>query len=256
MSPIKIFQNASALLITLLLWTYYLFGSTVFFLLFYVPAYLFSKNRARAFQTLNHMNMKIFFALTRFLIPRTKFKIQDEIRQLQSSVVVCNHLSYLDPILLVSLLKRQSTVVKSTFFHVPFFGWLLRNSCYMPSASSELEGQAMVENLESIKEYLAAGGNFFVFPEGTRSRDGKLTPFNKGVFSIARYCNVPLKLVYIKDTDKLFKPGTFLFNTRDYIEIEVELIGSLELDYKSDNFSISAVADEARNIFEQRIARS
>jgi 1-acyl-sn-glycerol-3-phosphate acyltransferase len=256
MSPIKIFQNASALFITLFLWAYFLFGSALFFLLFYIPAYLFSTNRVRAFQNLNHMNMKIFFALTRFLIPGTKFKIQDEIRQLQSSVVVCNHLSYLDPILLVSILRRQCTIVKSTFFHVPFFSWLLRNSCYIPSASSELEGQAMVENLESIKEHLAAGGNFFVFPEGTRSRDGKLTPFHKGVFSIARYCNAPLKLVYIKDTDKLFKPGTFLFNTRDNIEIEVELIGTLAPDYRSDNFSLSAVADEARNIFEQRIARS
>ena len=125
----------------------------------------------------------------------------------------------------------------------------------MPSESSELMGQAMVENLENIKEHLEAGGNFFVFPEGTRSHDGKLAPFNKGVFSIARYCNAPLKMVYIKNTDKLFKPGTFLFNIHDNIEIVVELIGSLTPDYKSDNFSISAVADEARNIFEQRIRR-
>jgi len=199
--------------------------------------------------------MKNFFALTRFLIPRTKFKIQDEVRQIKSSVVICNHLSYLDPILLTSIFKRQCTIVKSTFFHVPFFGWLLRNSCYMPSESSEEEGQTMVENLESIKEHLAAGGSFFVFPEGTRSRDGKLASFNKGVFSIARYCNAPLKLVYIKNTDKLFKPGTFLFNTRDNIEILVELIGSFTPDYKSDVFSISAVANEVRNVFEQRTRR-
>ena len=255
MSITKIFQNASALLITSLLWGYFLVCSTAFFLFFHIPAYLFSKNRARAFQNLNYINMKNFFALTRFLIPRTKFKIQDEVRQIKSSVVICNHLSYLDPILLTSIFKRQCTIVKSTFFHVPFFGWLLRNSYYMPSESSEEEGQTMVENLESIKEHLAAGGSFFVFPEGTRSRDGKLGSFNKGVFSIARYCNAPLKLVYIKDTDKLFKPGTSLFNTHDYIEIELELIGSLDPDYKSDNFSISSVADEARNIFEQRIGR-
>ena len=256
MSPIKIFQNASALFITLLIWAYFLCGSTVIFLFGHIPAYLFSKNRARAFQNLNHINMKGFFALTRFLVPRTKFKIQKQIRQIQSSVVVCNHLSYLDPILLISLFKRQCTIVKSTFFRVPFFGWLLRNSCYMPSATSDFMGQSMVEHLDRIKEHLAAGGNFFVFPEGTRSRDGRLAPFNKGAFSIARYCNAPLKLVYIKNTDKLFQPGTFLFKTHNYIDIEVELIGSINPDYGSDNISISAVTDEARNIFEQRIARS
>jgi 1-acyl-sn-glycerol-3-phosphate acyltransferase len=221
-----------------------------------VPSYLFSKNPAPAFQKITHINMKIYFALARFLIPRTKFKIPNEIRQIKSSVIVCNHLSYLDPILLISLYKRNCTIVKSTFFRVPFFGWLLRNSHYMPSAANELMGQTMVESLENIKEHLAAGGNFFVFPEGTRSRDGRLAPFNKGVFSIARYCNVPLKLVYIKNTNKLFRPGTFLFKVHDYIEIEVELIGALTPDYKGDNFSISAVAEEARNIFEQRFARS
>lgn len=252
MSPIKIFQNASALLVTLLLWGYFLFGSTLLFLLFQVPSYLFLKNSARAFQKFNHINLKIFFALTRFLIPRTKFKIQNEIGRIKSSVIVCNHLSYLDPILLISLFKRNCTIVKSTFFHVPFFGWLLRNSHYMPSAASELRGEAMIENLENIKEHLAAGGNFFVFPEGTRSRDGRLAPFNKGAFSIARYCNAPLILVHIKNTDKLFKPGTFLFNTHDYIEIELELIGSMEPDYNIDVFSISGVADEARNIYEQK----
>jgi 1-acyl-sn-glycerol-3-phosphate acyltransferase len=256
MSPIKIFQNASALLITLLLWGSFLLSSIVLFLLFQAPAYLFSKNPARSFQKFTHINLKIFFALTRFLIPRTKFKIPNEIRQIKSSVVVCNHLSYLDPILLISIFKQNCTIVKSTFFQVPFFGWLLRNSHYMPSAASELGGEGMVENLENIKEHLAAGGNFFVFPEGTRSRDGRLAAFNKGVFSIARYCNAPLKLVYIRNTNKLFRPGTFLLNTSDDIEIEVELIGALEPDYKSNNFSISAVADEATNIFEQRIARS
>ena len=109
----------------------------------------------------------------------------------------------------------------------------------------------MVENLENIKEHLAAGGNFFVFPEGTRSRNGRLATFNKGVFSIARYCNAPLALLYIKNTNKLFRPGSFLLNTADDIEIELELIGSLTPDYKSNNFSISAVADEARKIYEQ-----
>ncbi len=255
MSPIKIFQNASALFITLLIWVYFLIGSTVFFLFGHIPACLFSKNRASAFQNLNHINMGIFFALTRFLIPRTKFIIQKEVLQIHSSVIVCNHLSYLDPILLISFFKQNCTIVKSTFFRVPFFGWLLRNSFYMPSSVGEVQGQSMVENIENIKKHLAAGGNFFVFPEGTRSRDGRLAPFNKGAFSIARYCNAPLKLVYIKNTNKLFQPGTFLFKTHDNIEIELELIGTLTPDYVSDNFSISAVVDDVRNVFEQRIKR-
>lgn len=252
----RIIRHVIDFLITLLLWFYFLCGSIIFFFLFYIPAYIFAGNREKAFQRLNHVHMKFFFALTRWLIRRTKFSIQKEVREIRSSVIVCNHLSYLDPILLISLFPRQRTIVKGIFFKIPFFGWQLRNSGYMPSASGGMPGSAMIQNLDSIKEHLAAGGNLFVFPEGTRSRDGKLAPFNKGVFSIARYCGAPLALVFIKDTDKLFRPGYFSFNTCDFNEIKVELIGSLLPDYRSNDFSVSAVAGQARSLFKEGIAQN
>jgi 1-acyl-sn-glycerol-3-phosphate acyltransferase len=255
MSKTRSIRRLLNFFITLLLWFYFLVGSIVFFFLLYIPVYIFAENRATAFQKLNHIHMKNFFTLARWLIPRTKFDIQKEIRHVHSSVVVCNHLSYLDPILLISLLPRQCTIVKSTFFKVPFFGWLLRTSGYVPSMPSEMLGPAMIKNLEEIKKHLAAGGNLFVFPEGTRSRDGKLAPFNKGVFGIARYCNAPLKIVYIQGTNKLFPPGFFLFNTRDFNKIKVELIATLEPDYRNSNFSVSAVIDQSRRLFDERIAK-
>lgn len=237
------------------MWCYFLFGYLFILLFLYLPFYMFAENRATALQNLNHVHLKIFFALMRLLVPRTKFTIPQNVRNIHSSVIVCNHLSYLDPIFLVSLFGRQRTIVKHTFFKVPIFGWFLKNYGYISSGSDAMMGSAMINNLEDIKEHLAAGGVLFVFPEGTRSRDGNLAPFNKGVFTIARYCNAPLKLIYIKGTNKLFQPGHFLFNTHGNNEIKLELIGSLEPDYKGNNFSISTVADEARNLFEENIAK-
>ncbi|MGB5216710.1 MAG: lysophospholipid acyltransferase family protein [Smithella sp.] len=193
--------------------------------------------------------------MTRLLIPRTKFNIPKDVREIHSAIIVCNHLSYLDPILLVSLFQRQQTIVKYSFFKVPFFGSLLKNSGYISSGASDLLGPAMINNLEDAKKRLAAGGILFVFPEGTRSRDGKLAPFNKGVFTIARYCQAPLKLILISGTNKLFPPENYLFNTHDFNQITLELIGSLEPDYKGSNFSISALADQARNIFEEKMMK-
>ena len=253
MSIVRFFQRITDFFITIILWFYFLFGYLFILLFLYIPAYIFAENSATALQNLNRIHLKCFFALTRFLVPRTKFKIPKDVREIHSSIVVCNHLSYLDPILLVSLFGRQRTIVKHTFFKVPIFGWFLKNYGYISSGASDMLGSAMISNLEAIKEHLAEGGNLFVFPEGTRSRNGNLAPFNKGVFTIARYCNAPLKLILITGTDKLFPPGHFLFNTRDLNQIQLKLIGSLEPDYKSNNFSISAVGEQARKLFEEKI---
>jgi 1-acyl-sn-glycerol-3-phosphate acyltransferase len=256
MSIVRFFKRITDLFVTLILWCYFLFGYLFILLFLYIPAYVFAENSATALQNLNHVHLKCFFALTRLLVPRTKFKIPKDVREIHSSIVVCNHLSYLDPILLVSLFQRQQTIVKYTFFKVPIFGWFLKNYGYISSGSSDMTGPAMINNLEAIKKHLVSGGVVFVFPEGTRSRDGNLLPFHKGVFTIARYCNAPLKLILITGTNKLFPPGHFLFNTRDFNQIQLELIGSLEPNYKDNNFSISALADEARKIFEEKIAKT
>lgn len=251
---VRFFHFMIDLAVTLIMWFYFMFGYLFILLFLYIPAYVFAENHTRALQNLNHLHLKCFFALTRLFSPRTKFNIPKEVQNIHSSVIVCNHLSYLDPILLISLFQRQRTIVKYTFFQVPIFGWFLRNAGYISSGANEMMGPAMINNLEDIKEHLADGGILFVFPEGTRSRDGKLAPFNKGVFTIARYCNAPLKLVLIKGTQKLLQPGHSLFNASEKKEIQLELIGSLEPDYKGVNFSISAVAEETRKIFEEKTA--
>ena len=238
---------------TVILWTYFLFGYLFLLALLYVPAIIIAKNMATALQNINHVHLRCFFALTRALIRRTKFEIPDQVRELRSCVIVCNHLSYLDPILLVSIYPRHLTIVKSTFFKVPIFGWFLKSTGYIPSAPNEMMGAAMINNLEAIKKHLADGGILFVFPEGTRSRDGKLAAFNKGVFSIARYCRAPINLVLIRNTNLLFRRGYFSFNTRVFNTIKLELIGTLEPDFKSYDFSVSAITENVRKLFEKKL---
>jgi len=239
--------------LTVILWGDFLFGYLVLLPIFFIPYYFVRRDAAAALQQLNHLHLKTFFSLTRFLIPGTTYAIDPQVSKLRSSVIVCNHISYLDPILLVSLYPRQTTIVKNTFFRVPIFGWFLKKAGYVPSSAEEMTGAAMIENLESIKRHLAAGGNLFVFPEGTRSHDGKLAPFNRGAFSMARYCNTDLKLVLISNTDKLFRPGTFSFNVREQNVISMKLIATLKPDYAANEFSTNKLAREARNIFENEI---
>lgn len=246
----KFLRSVNDILTTLLLWTYFLFGYIIFFSPFYILATFFSKNRERSFQALNHFFYKGFFLWARFLIPRLKIKIHDNVRTIRSSVIVCNHLSYLDPILLISIFKKQRTIVKSIFFNVPIFGNVLTISGYIPSDASGDLSSILIDRMDTMKEFIASGGNLFIFPEGTRSRDGSLGEFSKGAFRIARHCKASIKVLQIKDTNQLFQPGRFFFHTLDKIRIEVNLIGTIEPDYKSTDSSVTSLMRQVRTIFE------
>ncbi len=239
--------------VTVILWAYYIMGFILFFSPFYLSALFYPDRREEAFQRLNHRLHRSFFTLLRALAPRVKWRIAEEVKDIRSSVIIANHLSFLDPILFVSLFERQKTIVKRDYFGLPVFGWILRTSGYIPSSAEGLFPADMVDQIKRMREYLVRGGNLFIFPEGHRSRDGRIGPFDLGAFKIARLCRAAsLKVVLIRNTDGLFPPGRFLFNTRDERVIEVELAGSLEPDYDSEAFSLPALMAEARSLLERK----
>lgn len=235
-------------IITLMIWTYYFLSYLLLFWVWYAGAFLFSSNRETAFQRINHCYYRAFFSFVRAIVPGLAFNIDKDVLSIRSSVIVCNHLSYLDPILLISLFERHKTIVKNVFFKVPIFGWILRTAGYLPAIASEGLVSLMMERMNGLRGYLASDGNLFVFPEGTRSRDGSLGRFNEGAFKIAKRCDAPIQVLSIKNTDRLFPPDSFLFNTCVDNTIEVKLIGTIGPDYQGKDVSISEVKEKARSL--------
>lgn len=236
------------LFITLLIWTYFIAGFVVFFSPFYFLAFLFSKKRTAAVQILNSRFFSSFFRLCRFLIPAHQWHIDPEIRNIRSSVVLCNHVSYLDSIFLISLFPRQTTIAKARLFGIPVFGQLLALSGYIPSSSEGPYSALFLNSLDTMAGHLAEGGNIFVFPEGRRSRNGQVGPLHKGIFKIARHCRAPISILGIRNTEKLFKPGKFLFDTTRENTIRLERIAELHPDYTSPGFSITNLMARVRDL--------
>ena len=237
--------------VTSLHWIYLILGFIAFFSPFYLTALLFSANRESAFQKLDHLFFKSFFLLSRLLIPKLVFNISDEVRSIRSSVIVCNHLSYFDPLLFVSLFEKHKTIVKSTFFKVPVFGSILKISGYIPSTSLGALSSLMIERVEGMGEFLSSGGNLFVFPEGTRSRDGSIGMLNEGAFKIARRFGATLKVCLIKKTNSLYKPSTCLIDTGIREPIEIKLIGSVEPNLNGHRLSVSDLMARTRLLFDK-----
>jgi 1-acyl-sn-glycerol-3-phosphate acyltransferase len=245
-------KHSTDFLVTLIAWLYFTLGYCLFFSPFYLFSSLFSKNPESSFQKLNHRFLKSFFFLLRLITPGLNIHIDDDVYSIRSSVVLCNHLSYLDPILLISIFEKQKTIVKETFLKVPILAWLVKTSGYIFPTTEETLASFPLERIEKLENYLLSKGNIFIFPEGTRSRDGKIGRLKKGAFSIAKRCQAPIEVLMIRNTNKMFGPGKVLLNTCVPNTIEVKRIMSIRPDYAGDTFSIYALIEQVRQAFEQQ----
>jgi 1-acyl-sn-glycerol-3-phosphate acyltransferase len=184
-----------------------------------------------------------------------KWHIAEEVSSIRSSIIIANHISFLDPILFVSLFEKQKTIANIGYFRLPVFGWILKMSGYIPSMTDKLFAEDMINQIENLSDYLSTGGNLFIFPEGTRSRNGMIGPFDRGAFRIARLCHAPIKVVIIRNTHKLYPTGKMAVDACTENIIDVELAGSLEPDYESGSFSLSGLMAEARSLMERKMSR-
>jgi 1-acyl-sn-glycerol-3-phosphate acyltransferase len=238
--------------VTIILWLYFTLGYFILFSPFYLFSYLFSKNLEDSFQKINQRFFKSFFLVLKIITPRLTVHIDPDVYLIRSSVILCNHISYFDPLLLVSLFEKQKTIVKKTFLRVPILGWLVKASGYLFAATDETFTLLLLERVENLEKYLLSKGNLFIFPEGTRSRDGNLGPLKKGAFTIAKRCRAPIQVLMITNTNKLFGPGKWLLNTCVPNRIEVKRILSIQPEYTSDTFSIQTLIEQVRKAFEHQ----
>lgn len=240
-------------LVTIICWLWFLLGGILFFLWRYVACALFVKEPEASFQRLNSRFYQVFFRLVRFLAPSHKWEIAQEVRAIRSAVIVCNHISYLDPLLFIALFERHRTIVKTRFFKMPIWGWIIRKSGYFPASGEDRFTGMMLEQMESMADFLHDGGNLFVFPEGTRSRDGQLGALNRGALKIARLCRAPVYVLRLSNTDKLFAPGKFMFQTRVKNTITLKIIDRIEPDYEHDTPSTAVLEQRLRDAYSVRV---
>lgn len=93
-------------------------------------------------------------------------------------ILASNHASFLDPPLVGSSLPRPiNYLARETLFRFPVVGWILRSWNSVP-VDRDGGGAA---GLRAILDRLLAGGGIILFPEGTRTRDGKLQPARSGI---------------------------------------------------------------------------
>jgi 1-acyl-sn-glycerol-3-phosphate acyltransferase len=114
-------------------------------------------------------------------------------------IFMSNHASNLDPPVLIPVIPgRCSVLVKKELFRIPILGIGMRVADLVPVDRSDRE--AAIESVNAAIKVLRQGLHMVIFPEGTRSADGRLLPFKKGPFHLAAESDVPIVPVTLLGT--------------------------------------------------------
>ncbi len=122
-------------------------------------------------------------------------------------VVASNHCSNLDPLLVGSVFPwKLRYLAKRSLFEVPVLGRMIEALGAIPVVREDQMGAGAV--LKMLLGELRQGSSVLVFPEGTRSVDGRLGPLEGGSAFLAAKANVPLVPVHVSGTFKAFPRGS------------------------------------------------
>ena len=118
------------------------------------------------------------------------------------AVYVCNHRSAFDPVFVMSAFPHRKTafVAKLSVAKYPFIGSYMNKSGFV-FVDRDSPMQAMRVIHRAAKYVKENNLNYGVFPEGTRSRDGKLLPFKSGAFVLAKKADVPIAVMTIEGSE-------------------------------------------------------
>jgi len=110
-------------------------------------------------------------------------------------------------VLLPVIPGMASVFLKKSLMKIPLLGTAMRMGKYVPVSRGHSREEAE-RSVAAAKDALRSGLHIAVFPEGTRSPDGKLLPFKKGAFFLAAETGAPMIPVVIQGTREMMPKGT------------------------------------------------
>jgi 1-acyl-sn-glycerol-3-phosphate acyltransferase len=144
---------------------------------------------------------------------------REKIRPEAPYVMVANHLSLLDILVLFRLFTHFKWVSKIENFRVPFIGWNMSLNRYIKLRRGDRG--SVVQMMKACEETLAQGNPIMMFPEGTRSRDGQMRSFKTGAFELALKTGSPILPLVIRGTANALPKRGFVLQGRHPISITI-----------------------------------
>lgn len=176
----------------------------------------------------------------------------EHVRKDQAQIFVANHQGFFDIFALSGFLPVQIRwVAKSSLFKIPFMGWAIWASGYIPVVRGDRKKsyQAFMATIEKLK----AGNSIVIFPEGTRSLDGTIGPFKKGGTLLSVRSGAPLVPVTLLGTGSIIRKGSCIIKPgRIQIIISPPIASQAVIDGKEEDV-LQNLRDTICKVYESRI---
>jgi 1-acyl-sn-glycerol-3-phosphate acyltransferase len=150
--------------------------------------------------------VRVFFRIVFSLYNRLSIKWTEPLPENRNVILASNHCSNLDPLLVgVAFPRRLRYFAKEELFRPFLFGNIIRILGSVPVSRGN--SAAAAGALKGFFKFLEEGSDVLIFPEGSRSTDGKLLPLEGGVGLIASHSQAPILPVFVKGTHEAMPPG-------------------------------------------------
>jgi len=175
---------------------------------------------------------------------RGRARLRDDV----SAVIVSNHQSLLDILVLFRLYRHFKWVSKAAIFKVPFIGWNMSLNRYIRIRRGDRADAARM--MTACGDALESGSSIMIFPEGTRSLDGELREFRHGAFTLALRHHVPIVPIVLDGTlDALPKHGVVLRHAADIV---IQVLEPIAVDGFRD---VETLRDHVRAVMADALVR-
>ncbi len=143
----------------------------------------------------------------------------EKIRWDETYVMVCNHLSLLDILVLFRLRTHFKWVSKVENFRIPLVGWNMSLNRYIKLIRGSRA--SVIRMMRDCETALTSGNSIMMFPEGTRSPNGRLRAFKTGAFELAKSTESAILPIALDGTAEALPKRGFLLRGRHAIRVTV-----------------------------------
>ncbi len=145
------------------------------------------------FQQVPEFTMRFLVWLLSHTIYRVKHQGLENIPSRGAAMVVCNHVSYVDALLLAGAVRRPIRFIMfKPIYELPVLNFIFRTGGAIPICSRQHDEQAYLKAMDDIAEALVQGHLLCIFPEGKLTQDGEINEFKAGIERILERTPVPV----------------------------------------------------------------